>query len=107
MVGSFWSNSHFGKRSGAPVMTIFVFYVGPHFPDIAYVEVYVAISEYMKVFESIWRSTRPGRYLIFFLVKFHVECRQNNVWGCICDPSYDHIYKDMYFAKVKSDDNHG
>ena len=39
------------------------------------------------------RSTNPGRYLIFFLIKFPVECRYNHVWGPIFDPSYDHIYK--------------
>ena len=36
--------------SGARVMTIFVFYVGPHFPNIEYFEVY---GGYMKVYEGI------------------------------------------------------
>ena len=44
------------------------------------------------IFWSIWRSTGPGRYLIFFLVKVPVECRQNHVWGPIFVPSYDHFY---------------
>ena len=48
---------------------------------------------------SIWRSTGPGRYLIFFLVKLHVEWRQNHVWGCIFDPSYGNVYENMYFCK--------
>ena len=26
-------------------------------------------------------STGPGRYLMFVLVKVHVECNQNHVWG--------------------------
>ena len=39
-----------------------------------------------------------GRYLIFFLIKFPVEWRQNHVWGPIFDPSYDHIYKCDYFG---------
>ena len=49
----------------------------------------------------------PGRYLIFFLVKFPVGCRQNHVWGTIFDKSYDHMYKNMYLAKVELGDNHG
>ena len=44
---------------------------------------------------------RPGRYLIFFLVKFPVECCQNHVWEPIFDPSYDHIYKNIHFCKGK------
>ena len=31
--------------------------------------------------DLFWGSTGPGRYLIFFLVKFHVECTHNHVWG--------------------------
>ena len=48
-----------------------------------------------------------GRHPFFFLVKFHVECHQNHVWGCIFGRSYDHIYKNMYFAKVELGDNDG
>ena len=43
------------------------------------------------------RSTNPGRYLIFFLIKFPVECR----WGPIFVPSYDHIYKNILVCKGK------
>ena len=43
------------------------------------------------------RSINPGRYLIFFLIKFPVELRQNHVWGPIFEPSYDYIYKCDYF----------
>ena len=46
------------------------------------------------------RSTNPGRYLIFFLVKFPVECRQNHVWGPICVWSYDHLIK-THFYKLR------
>ena len=38
-------------------------------------------SERMERSERSERSTGLGRYLIFFLMKFHVECRQNHVWG--------------------------
>ena len=31
------------------------------------------------------RSTNPGRYLIFFLIKFPFECRQNHVWRPIVE----------------------
>ena len=44
----------------------------------------------------------PGRYLIFFVVKFPVECRQNHVWGPIFDPSHDHIYKCVHFKNYRS-----
>ena len=47
------------------------------------------------------RSTNPGRYLIFFLIKFPFECRQEHVWGPIFDPSYDHILKNKHFCKGK------
>ena len=32
-----------------------------------------------------------NEYIICFLAKFHIECRQNHVWGCIFDLIYDHI----------------
>ena len=44
------------------------------------------------------RSTNPGRYLIFFLVRIPVECRQNRVWGLIFEPSYEHFYKGDHFG---------
>ena len=40
-----------------------------------------------------------GGIYFLFLMKFHVAWRQNHVWGCIFDPSYDHIYKNVYFCK--------
>ena len=40
----------------------------------------------------------PGRYLIFFLLKFPVECRRNHVWRLIFDSSYDHFYKCDHFG---------
>ena len=40
-------------------------------------------------------------------MKFHIECRQIHVWGPFFAPSYDHIYKNVYFAKVELGDNHG
>ena len=51
MLGSFVSNSHLWKRSGARVMTIFGFHVGPHIPNIEYFEVYEGIWGYMEVYE--------------------------------------------------------
>ena len=44
------------------------------------------------------RFINPGRYLIFFLIKFPVEWCQNHVWAPIFDISYDHIYKCDYFG---------
>ena len=41
----------------------------------------ISRSIFFEFLEFVWGSTGPGRYLIFFLVKFHVECRQNHVWG--------------------------
>ena len=45
------------------------------------------------------RSTSPGRYLIFFLVKFQVECTQNHVWGPL-GPRYEHICKTYGILKI-------
>ena len=53
------------------------------------------------------RSTNPGRYLIFFLIKFPVECRQNYVWRPIFDSSYDHIHKNINFCKGKGRERKG
>ena len=75
MVGRCMPNSGHGGPPGTQVITIFVFYVSAQIPNIEYFEVY------------------GGRYLIFFLVKFPVDCRQNHVWGPIFVPSYDHLYK--------------
>ena len=57
MVGSFVSNSHLWKRSGAQVMIIFGSHVGPHISNIEYFEVYASIYGYMRVYEvyeGIW-----------------------------------------------------
>ena len=78
---------------GTRVMTIFVFYVNPQVPNI----------ENLKHM----RSTNPGRYLIVFLIKFPIECRQHHVWRPIFDPSYDHVYKSVHFVKVELRDTHG
>ena len=53
MVGSVWLNLDPGECPGVRVMTIFVFYVGPHFPNIEYFEVYGGIWKYIKVFGGI------------------------------------------------------
>ena len=37
------SNSHFGKRPGARDMSIFGSHVGPHIPNIGYLEAYEGI----------------------------------------------------------------
>ena len=29
----------------------------------------------------VWVSTGPGRHALVFVLKFHVECNQNHVWG--------------------------
>ena len=47
--------------------------------------------------------TGPGRYLIFFLVKFHVECRQNHVWGPLGARFMTNLVKHVFFAKVGKD----
>ena len=47
------SNSHFGKRPIARVMTIVGSHVGPHTPNIEYLKVYGSIWTYMKVYEGI------------------------------------------------------
>ena len=42
----------------------------------------------------------PGRYLIFYLIKFPVECRQNHVWGPILARVMTNFVKHVFFAKV-------
>ena len=59
------------------------------------------------LFQLFWRSTGLGRWLIFFLVQFPVECRQNHVWEPLFDPSYDHILKYVHFVKVELGHTHG
>ena len=53
MVGSLWLNLDPGGCLGAGVMTIFVFYVGPHFPNIGDFDVYGGILRYIKVYGGI------------------------------------------------------
>ena len=43
MVGTNVSNSEHGGCLGARVMTIFVFYVGLHFANVGYFEVYAGV----------------------------------------------------------------
>ena len=49
-------------------MNIVVFHVDPHISNIGY----------MKVYDGLQAL---GGISFCFLVKFHVECRQNRVWG--------------------------
>ena len=51
MVGSFWLNLDHGGCSRTRVMTIFVFYVGPHFSKYS---IFGYMWEYMKVYKAIW-----------------------------------------------------
>ena len=64
MVVGYMPNSDPWGPPGPPFMTIFVFYVSP-FP----------ILNTLKQM----RYTNPGRYFIFFIIKFPFECRQNHV----------------------------
>ena len=66
-------------------MTAFGIYVDPQIHNVGY----------MKVYEGLWALED----LIFFLVKFPVEWRQNHVWGPVFVPSYDHVYKNIHFCK--------
>ena len=77
-----------------------------HFFDIVFLQLFED-PLLSIVFSAFWRSTGPGRYLIFCFEKFPVECRQNHVWEPIFGLSYDHIYENMYFTKVELDDTHG
>ena len=64
MVGSLWLNMDPGGCPGIRVMTFFVFYVGPHFPNIQYFDVcghmkaYKAIWTYMEVYGGVWSIWR-------------------------------------------------
>ena len=53
MVGSFRLNLDLGGCSGTRVMTIFVFYVGPHFPNIQDFDVCEGSCRYIKLFGGI------------------------------------------------------
>ena len=50
MVGRLWSNFYAWGYSGARILTIFVSYVDPHFPNILYFDIW----GYMKVYNGIW-----------------------------------------------------
>ena len=52
------SNSHFWKRSEAGGMTILESHVGPHIPNIGYLEVYVGICKYIGVYGGIWEHMK-------------------------------------------------
>ena len=49
-------------------MTIFGSHVGPCLPNIEYFEVYEGLQAL-------------GGIPSFFVVKFHIECNENHVWG--------------------------
>ena len=87
MVVRYMPNSDPWGPLETPFMTIFVFFVNPQIPNIEKNEA--------------CGSTTPGRYLIFFFIKFLFECRRNYVWRSIFDPSYDHIYKNIHVCKGK------
>ena len=55
MVVTCMPNSGHGGPPGTWVMTIFVFYVGPHFSNIQYFDVCGGICRYKKLFGGIWR----------------------------------------------------
>ena len=80
MVLSCMQHSGHGEPRMTPFITIFVFFMS------------VLPSPILKKFNYM-RSINIGRYLIFCLIKFPFECRQNHVWGPIFDPSYDHFCK--------------
>ena len=61
-------NSGRGGCPGTRFMTICGSHVQLHISNIGYMRVY----EGLQALEGIY---------FFFLVKFHVECRQNHVWG--------------------------
>ena len=53
----------------------------------------LATLKYMEVY-------RPREVSHFFLLKFHVECRQNHVWGPILARVMTNFVKHVFFAKV-------
>ena len=88
MVLRYMPNSDPWGPPGTPFTTIFVFYVNPQIPNI---EKFEAYEDY---------KSREVSHL--FLIKFPVECRQNYVWRPIFDLSYDHIYKNIHFCRVRN-----
>ena len=69
-------------------MTMCVSHVDPHIPNIGY----------MKVYE---RLQALGGSSLFFLVKFHVECRQSHVWGPPGAQVMSMFVKTYIFGKVE------
>ena len=89
MVVRYMLNSDPWGLPGIPFITIFVFYVNSQIPI-------------LNILKQM-RSTNPGRYLIFCLIKFPFECRRNHVWGPIFEPSYEHIHKNISHAHLNVD----
>ena len=86
--------------------TLFFFnFVGPTFSTLFFFQLFGGPLLPIGFFQLIWRSTGTGRYLIFFLVKFPVDCRQNHVWGPIFCTSYDHIYKNVHVVQILTSGN--
>ena len=69
MVLRYMPNSGHGGPHMSRVMIFLCFCVSRQLPNIEKIQIY--------------RSINPGRYLIFFLIKFPVECHWNHVWGAI------------------------
>ena len=49
------SNSHFGKRPGARDVTVFGYHVGPHIPNIGYLEKWEGMYRCMRAYGGMWR----------------------------------------------------
>ena len=87
MVGRYMPNSGHGGYHRARVMTIFVFYVGPHFPNIQYFDVCGGIWRYIKLFGGIWRYMEVyggiWRYISIYKPTFSTLFFFNflRVWG--------------------------
>ena len=78
MVASFWLKFNPGGCPGNRVMTIFVFYVGPHFPNIQYFDVCESTWRYIKLFGGIWKYMevyeRIWRYIRLYEPTFPTFC---------------------------------
>ena len=76
MVRSFWLNLHPGGCSRTRVMTICVFYVGPHFPNIRYFNVCGGIWRYINLFGGIWRCMEVyGKTRVKFTRQQRPKCK--------------------------------
>ena len=58
-----------------------------------------------EFFEFVWGSTGPERYLMFFVVKFYVECIQNHVRGPLGALVLNLFVKAFIFVKVEKSVN--